>query len=73
MGCEGKSEIICHGIGCDKRGLGCKVYMCRLIFNTSNIFQINVYQTIVCLTHSTGAPNENIVQNHLNIALLNVF
>ena len=23
--------------------------------------------------HSTGAPNENIVQNHLNIALLNVF
>ena len=21
----------------------------------------------------TGAPNENIVQNHLNIALLNVF
>ena len=23
--------------------------------------------------HCTGAPNENIVQNHLNIALLNVF
>ena len=23
--------------------------------------------------HVTGAPNENIVQNHLNIALLNVF
>ena len=23
--------------------------------------------------HSTGAPIENIVQNHLNIALLNVF
>ena len=22
---------------------------------------------------TTGAPNENIVQNHLNIALLNVF
>ena len=21
----------------------------------------------------TGAPNENIIQNHLNIALLNVF
>ena len=21
----------------------------------------------------TGAPNENVVQNHLNIALLNVF
>ena len=54
MGCEGKSEIIWHGIECDKRGLGCKVYTCRLIFNTSNIFQISVYQTIsfVCLTHS---------------------
>ena len=23
--------------------------------------------------HVTGAPNENIVQNHLNIAFLNVF
>ena len=23
--------------------------------------------------HLSGAPNENIVQNHLNIALLNVF
>ena len=23
--------------------------------------------------NSTGAPNENIVQNHLNIAVLNVF
>ena len=23
--------------------------------------------------HLAGAPNENIVQNHLNIALLNVF
>ena len=23
--------------------------------------------------HPSGAPNENIVQNHLNIALLNVF
>ena len=26
----------------------------------------------LCLVF-TGAPNENIVQNHLNIALLNVF
>ena len=24
-------------------------------------------------TKTTGAPNEDIVQNHLNIALLNVF
>ena len=25
------------------------------------------------IKHSTGAPNENIVQNHLNVALLNEF
>ena len=25
------------------------------------------------LPYFTGAPNENIVQNHLNMALLNVF
>ena len=24
-------------------------------------------------TNKSGAPNENIVQNHLNMALLNVF
>ena len=24
-------------------------------------------------THISGAPNEDIVQNHLNIALLNIF
>ena len=23
--------------------------------------------------HTSGAPNENIIQNHLNIALLNIF
>ena len=29
---------------------------------------------INCVRHEcTGAPNENIAQNHLNIALLNVF
>ena len=30
----------------------------------------NRYESLV---EETGAPNENIVQNHLNIALLNVF
>ena len=25
------------------------------------------------MKHISGAPNENVVQNHLNIALLNVF
>ena len=28
---------------------------------------------ISIVLHKTGAPNENIAQNHLNIALLNVF
>ena len=28
---------------------------------------------IMNLKNSSGAPNENIVQNHLNVALLNVF
>ena len=27
----------------------------------------------IATVHETGAPNENIVKNHLNIALLNVF
>ena len=30
-------------------------------------------ETIEWMRRITGAPNENIVQNHLNIALLNVF
>ena len=28
---------------------------------------------LMTLVNKTGAPNENIVQNHLKIALLNVF
>ena len=38
-----------------------------------------IYRRRMCLKHvhrvqlTSGAPNENIVQNHLNIALLNVF
>jgi len=35
------------------------------------------FELILCLDSASvevpGAPNENIVQNHLNIALLNVF
>ena len=31
------------------------------------------YETIETDSRISGAPNENIVQNHLNIALLNVF
>ena len=29
--------------------------------------------TFVAASGASGAPNENIVQNHLNLALLNVF
>ena len=31
------------------------------------------YERILGDSRAPGAPNENIVQNHLNIALLNVF
>ena len=30
-------------------------------------------KALIILTEKLGAPNENIVQNHLNIALMNVF
>ena len=38
-------------------------------------FDYEVFATQFCVMGaiSPGAPNENIVQNHLNIALLNVF
>ena len=29
-------------------------------------------RALIILTEKSGAPNENIVQNHLNIALMNV-
>ena len=35
--------------------------------------QVYIEVTIRAHCAITGAPNENIVQNHLNIALLNVF
>ena len=37
--------------------------------------EISVQRSKNCLAFfiDSGAPNENIVQNHLNIALLNVF
>ena len=43
--------------------------------NTLSAFQINVLDDKKRLKDSnhSGTPNENIVQNHLNIALLNVF
>ena len=38
------------------------------IFSLAYLFLLTVVVTL-----TSGAPNENIVQNHLNIALLNVF
>ena len=34
---------------------------------------VSVIVSTISYFHVSGAPNENIVQNHLNIALLNVF
>ena len=50
----------------------------KIIYVTNDIFlfclSCSVFVVIVAsLWPSSGAPNENIVQNHLNIALLNVF
>ena len=36
-------------------------------------FRLEGYVICFVSVYTTGAPNENIVQNHLNIALLNVF
>ena len=32
-----------------------------------------IYGLLLFEKHRSGAPNENIIQNHLNMALLNVF
>ena len=47
-------------------------------FALSLVLKITVYGLLLLFTcenilKGTGAPNENIVQNHLNEALLNVF
>ena len=36
-------------------------------------FGVNLANVSRLISKTSGAPNENIVQNHLNIALLNVF
>ena len=39
-----------------------------------NVAKLDHYRFIyIIIERSSGAPNENIVQNHLNIVLLNVF
>ena len=37
------------------------------------LFTYYSFLFLFCRNEKAGAPNENIVQNHLNIALLNVF
>ena len=40
-----------------------------------NMYTISIGSSLIWsdIWHKSGAPNENVVQNHLNIALLNVF
>ena len=40
---------------------------------TNKYFQLTYHHLSARMMQMTGAPNENIVPNHLNIALLNVF
>ena len=45
----------------------------RFSYILSNITATVPAGTLFTKRNETGAPNENIVQNHLNIALVNVF
>ena len=42
------------------------------LFPALFLYSSNILNSLDCFDDA-GAPNENIVQNHLNIALLNVF
>ena len=46
-----------------------KVRQCSL----KRSFRRRLVSPMYCRWYLSGAPNENIVQNHLNIALSNVF
>ena len=43
-----------------------------LLFNNIPLERQVIQMDLLTETLESGAPNENIVQNHLNIALLNV-
>ena len=59
------------GLGAKKdRGTGFSVM--AVFLNRLETLATQAKENFASVT-STGAPNENIVQNHLNIALLNVF
>ena len=47
----------------------------EVCFDENQVFHSEHYKfnTKLITPHRTGAPDENVVQNHLNIALLNVF
>ena len=48
----------------------------RLVLSVLTIFSFKSRLSLIVrvkVVLNTGAPNENVVQNHLNIALLNVF
>ena len=56
------------------------VYMFSISFSLTfrlNFYVLSSIEITLCrcpqMLSATGAPNENIVQNHLNIAWLNVF
>ena len=48
-----------------------KAIVAYINFTTVTNLYVILPDTWICF--SSGAPNENIVQNHLNIELLNVF
>ena len=50
----------------------CKTWNWNFIKCANNNFFVYPHKTAFDVA-LTGAPNENIVENHLNIALLNVF
>ena len=44
-----------------------------MVPNTRDSIERTLSENGAKIQQAAGAPNENIVQNHLNIALLNVF
>ena len=49
-------------------------FLMVLISKLNSIFSLQLFSNLKMVPSShAGAPNENIVQNHLNIALYNVF
>ena len=57
-----------------KKSLVQSLVLSKLNFNDSVTDPLSAYlQKRVQRVQNAGAPNENIVENHLNITLLNVF